>query len=89
MEKKSLNKKLQLNKETIAELSKNEQFQILGGNIPVQDTYEICHFAMEVYKLDLKEDANSMSPICDRMTYDIRRSFNGCEFQSQFKVCYP
>ena len=36
MEKKSLNKKLQLNKETIAELSKNEQFQILGGNIPVQ-----------------------------------------------------
>ena len=34
MEKKSLNKKLQLNKETIAELNKDEQSQILGGDLP-------------------------------------------------------
>ena len=31
MEKKSLNKKLQLNKETIATIDKNEQNLILGG----------------------------------------------------------
>ncbi|HBN06708.1 MAG TPA: hypothetical protein DD434_13125 [Bacteroidales bacterium] len=35
MEKKSLNKKLQLNKETIAILDKEQQFQILGGDLPV------------------------------------------------------
>lgn len=35
MEKKSLNKKLQLNKETIAILDKDQQSQILGGGLPV------------------------------------------------------
>lgn len=34
MEKKSLNKKLQLNKETIAILDKEQQSQILGGEAP-------------------------------------------------------
>lgn len=34
MEKKSLNKKLQLNKETIAILDKEQQSQILGGELP-------------------------------------------------------
>lgn len=36
MEKKLLNKKLQLNKETIAILDKEQQSQILGGEIPTK-----------------------------------------------------
>ncbi len=35
MENKSLNKKLQLNKETIAILDKEQQTQILGGALPI------------------------------------------------------
>jgi len=51
MEKKSLNKKLQLNKETIAILDKEQQSNVLGGAVPTgicQNTVRItCEPSMD------------------------------------------
>ncbi|MFV0598803.1 MAG: class I lanthipeptide [Bacteroidales bacterium] len=73
MEKKSLNKKLQLNKETIAELSKDEQSQILGGRA-------VHDYAYTVWGVDLYKDIYSESPECIKMRFKVTlmTEYNAC-----------
>ena len=64
MEKKSLNKKLQLNKETIAILDKEQQSQILGGEIPSNPCNTSPGFCLPQTETCPPKAPESFAPTC-------------------------